>query len=143
MRPLAHADHLKFVETEGWVKKTKARAGAKTGDHQRYTLTLATGEVLYTRGSHGSGQIDDPGLVAAVLRTQLQVTEDAFYACVNDGVLPPRPQPEAPDVPAEGIDASLMRNLVRKVGLSADQISKMTKEEAVAAWQEYLIGGAS
>lgn len=143
MRPLAHADHRKFVETEGWTKKTKARAGSKTGDHHRYTLILATGEVLYTRVFHDAGQIDDPGLVAAVLRDQLQVSEDGFYACVNDGVLPPRPQPEGPDMPEEAIDASLMRNLVRKVGLSAEEISKMTKADAVAAWQEYLIGGGS
>jgi hypothetical protein len=141
MRPLSHADHRKFVEVEGWTKKTTARAGKKTGDHFRYTLTLATGDVLYTRVSHGSGQIDDPGLVRSILRDQLHVTEEAFYDCVEKGVRPPRPQPEEPARPQQALDATLMRNLVRKVGLSADQMTGLSKEEAVAIWQQYLTKG--
>ena len=142
MGPLSHSDHRRFVETEHWEHKGTARAAQRTGDHHRYTLVLATGEVLYTRVSHGSGQIGDPGLVASILREQLRVSEDDFYRCVRDGVLPPRPQPPTADRPTESIDGKLMRNLVRKVGLNAEEIAVMTKAEAVQAWQDYLTGGA-
>lgn len=141
MGPLSHADHRTFVETEGWENKGTARGTGRTGDHHRYTLALANGDVLYTRVSHGPGGIDDPGLVRHILRDQLRVSDEDFYRCVRDGVLPPRPQPAVPPRPAEGIDAKLMRNLVRKVGLSAGQIAAMSKAEAVKAWQDYLAGG--
>jgi hypothetical protein len=139
MRPLRHADHRTVVETEGWDTKSTARSGSKTGDHWRYTLRLATG-VVYTRVLHGSGEVNDPRLVAKILRDQLQVSEDDFYACVNDGILPPRPATEAPPTPKEGLDAKLVMNLIRKVGLTQQQVAAMSKAEAVEAWTEYLEG---
>lgn len=141
MRPLSHADHRRFVETEGWQKKGTARSTKNTGDHHRYTLTLETGDILHTRVSHGSGAISDPNLVAAILREQLQVTEADFYACVNDGTLPPRPSPARPPTPSDGLDAKLVRNLIRKVGLSQSEVAAMDKEQAVAAWTAYLSRG--
>ena len=140
MRPLKHADHRKFVETEGWAKKGTASSGQKTGDHFRYTLTLSTGEVLYTRISHGSGQLDDAKLIGEILRNQLGVTEEDFYRCVEKGILPPRPQ-TIPESSAEDLDASLVRNLIRKAGLSQKEVAKMSKAQAVEAWNEYLSKG--
>ena len=137
----SHADHRRFVETEGWEKKGTARSGTKTGDHHRSTLVLADGETLYTRVPHGGGQIDDQRLVSSILRDQLRVTEEDFYRCVREGVLPPRPQPPAPERPAGGIDAKLMRNLVRKVGITPAQIATMSKADAVRAWEDYLSAG--
>ncbi len=142
MRPLTHAAHTKFVETEGWTKRKKA-SGKKGGDHDRYTLQLANGDTLYTRVSHGAGQLDNPNTIAAVYRTQLAVSEEDFWNCVENGVLPPRPQPEKLEAPTESLDASLMRNLIRKVGLTPEQIAAMTKDEAVAAWQGYLTAGGT
>lgn len=140
MRPLPHRAHRTFVETEGWTKKTEA-GSKKTGDHHRYTLELATGDVLYTRVSHGAGSIDDPNLVAAVLREQLQVSEDEFWACVDDGVLPPRPQPVTHEHPGPAVDARLLRNLVRKVGMSPAELEGITQEQAVEIWTHWLSNG--
>jgi hypothetical protein len=128
MRPLKHADHRKFVETEGWNKTGTASSNKKTGNHFRYTLTLSTGDILYTRISHGSGQLDDAKLIGAIFR------------CVEKGILPPRPQ-TIPERSAEGLDATLVRNLIRKVGLSQIQVAKMSKAQAVAAWNKYLSEG--
>ncbi len=141
MRPIPHRAHKKFVETEGWEKKSSSGT-QKTGDHPRYTLRLATGDVLYTRVSHGSGSLDDLNTVAAVLRDQLQVSEEDFWRCVSEGVLPLRPKLDEPERPEPGIDASLLRNLVRKVGLSAQELEGMTQERAVEVWQDWLINGA-
>jgi hypothetical protein len=140
-RPLAHRDHRKFVETEGWIKKGTSRGGAKTGDHYRYSLKLATGEVLQTRVSHGSGAINSADVVAHIMRDQLLVTEEDFYRCVEQGILPPRPAPSSPAPPPDALDGKLVRNLIRKVGMTQAQVAALTEEEAVAAWQEYLADG--
>lgn len=140
MRPLPHRAHRKFVDTEGWTKKTKANS-KKTGDDHRYELELATGDVLSTRISHGSGSIEDPNVVAAVLREQLQVSEKDFWACVNDGTLPPRPQPPADERPGPAIDAKLLRNLLRKVGMTAADLEGITPERAVRIWTDWLTNG--
>lgn len=143
MRPLPHSAHRKFVETEGWEKKGTARGSGKTDDHYRYNLRLATGDVLTTRVSHCSGQINDPKLVAAIYRDQLAVSEESFWRCVEDGVLPPRPEPPSAAPEGEALDAKLVRNLIRKVGLSEAQIATFTKAEAVARWEKYLSEGGS
>jgi hypothetical protein len=129
----------KFVETEGWEDKDK-QSGSKTGDHHRYLLRLETGEVLYTRVSHGSGGIDDPGLFAHILREQLRVTEQQFWDCVRRGVKPPRPG-AAPPPPENRIDGRLAYNLVKKVGLTPEQLASMDQEQAVEAWHRYLTEG--
>ncbi|MGI8806584.1 MAG: cytotoxic translational repressor of toxin-antitoxin stability system, partial [Acidimicrobiales bacterium] len=64
-----------------------------------------------------------------------------FYRCVNEGVRPARPKAPEPERPAEGIDAKLMRNLLRRVGLTSAQVASMSKAEAVKAWEDYLSSG--
>jgi hypothetical protein len=141
MRPLPHRAHLDFVRREGWDLKGTARSKVGSNDHSRYTLTLATGEVLYTRVSHGTGQIENPDLIADILRAQLRVSEKDFWACVKRGVLPPRPSAPASLLPAVPLDAKLLRNLIGKVGLTPAEAEALTKEEAVDCWQRYLAEG--
>jgi len=143
MRPLSYAALRKFVEIEGWAAKGTARGAQKRGDHERYTLVLANGAVLATRISHGKGQYDDPSLVAHILRDELQVSEADFWACVERGVKPPRPQAERARGAGNEIPHDLMRNLVRKVGMAGPDIERLTKAEAVRAWHEYLARGGS
>ncbi len=143
MRPLTHAAHRKFVETEGWTKKGTARGSGRTGDHHRYNLALATGEVLTTRVSHGAGQVNDPKLITAIFRDQLAVGEDEFWACVEHGALPKRPPPPTTAPAGEVLDAKLVRNLIRKVGLAEAEIAGLTRAEAVLRWEDYLAEGGS
>ena len=143
MRPLTHAAHRRFVETEDWTEKGTARGSRKTGSHYRYNLTLATGEVLTTRLSHRAGQINDPKLVAAILRDQLAVSEEDFWACVDSGRPPPRPKSQEPPPAEEALDAKLVRNLIRKVKLSETEIAGLTKAEAERRWENYLAGRGS
>lgn len=144
MRPLPYAALRKFLKTEGWERRgtTRSPRGQRGGDHERYTLTLADGDVLYTRISNGRGQYDDAPLITMILRVQLRVTEADFWACVERGVLPPRPAPEQPRGPGEELDASLVRNLVRRVGLTTDEIAGLTREQAIARWQDFLTRGS-
>lgn len=138
MRPLTHSAHKRFVETEGWERLGTARKRSGTGDHHRYKLPLANGEILYTRVSHGSGQLDDAQLIARIYRDQLQVTEEQFWACVEHGTLPPRPQPPTPVVSGSVLDGKLVRNLLTKVGIEQSELATMSKEAAVARWNEWL-----
>ncbi len=137
-----NAEFRKFLQVEGWKDKDK-EAGRPTGDHRRYFLELPNGEVLYTRVSHGPGGIDDPRLFAQILRQQLQVTEEQFWACVRDGRRPPRPgAPQA--LPERRLDAKLAWNLVKKVGLTHEQVAELDQAQALKHWQQYLegLGGA-
>lgn len=141
MRPLPYSALRTFVETEGWKPKGTARGTKKQGDHERYTLALSDGTVLATRISHGTGQYDDPSLVSHILRDELRVSEPDFWACVERGAKPPRPQPEPIRGAGNEIPYDLMRNLVKKVGIEPATIERLTKAEAVQAWRDYLAGG--
>jgi len=66
------------------------------------------------------------------------VTEEDFWCCVERGILPPRPQPPAPPVTGSVLDVTLVRDLLRRVGLTQAEIAAMSKAEAVARRQEWL-----
>jgi len=126
----------KFVTVEGWTDKDVA-SGKSTGDHYRYVFTTPTGERLSTRISHGSGQIQDPDLFKHILRDQLKVSEEQFWAAVDAGVIPVREQPGIIR-DKSALDAKLARNLISKVGLSPAELVGMTQVAAVQIWTEWL-----
>lgn len=135
-------DLHRFCQVDGWeIRKTTG--GKKAGDHTRYTKALADGTVLITKVSHGRKGIDDPDLFAHILRTQLQVTAEQFWAAVDHATKPVRPGAEPEPTPKESIPFDLARNLLTKVGVSQAELARMTKEEAVARWQKYLSSGGS
>ena len=139
MRLPTYAELRRFCEVEGWEDRDRAAHRPK-GDHHRYVLTLAAGATLYTRVSHGAGSIQSRDMWAHILRDQLEVTADEFWACVDKGILPPRPSPESP-TPSEGLPAGLVWQLIRKAGMSEGDVARMTKEQAVAAWDRFLEEG--
>ncbi len=49
---------------------------------------------------------------------------------MNDGVKPPRPALEQERGQGEELDAALLRNFVRRVGLSVEDVGHLTKDEA-------------
>jgi hypothetical protein len=131
------AELRRFVAVEGWEDRDRA-ARRKTGDHHRYVFTTPTGERLMTRVSHGAGRIGDPDLFAHILHDQLQVDAGQFWAAVDRGVVPARPQPAVPTPEGPSLDAKLARNLLTKVRVPAAEVAAMTTDEAVRRWQEWL-----
>jgi hypothetical protein len=127
----------KFVEVEGWEDKDKV-SRKKEGDHKRYVFTTPTGERLFTRISHGRDKIQDPDLFQHILRDQLKIDEDQFWAAVDLGKIPVRPVPEGTVDYGTSIDAKLAWNLLTKVHLTHAQLSEMTQAEAVKVWHEWL-----
>ena len=136
MRLPTYKELKRFVEVEGWEDKDKV-SQKKKGDHHRYTFVTPTGEILYTRISHGNEEIHSLDLFKHILREQLQIDESQFWAAVNKGIKPKRPTPTtAPQ--QQGIDAKLARNLITKVGLSHADLSEMTETDAISIWNKWL-----
>ncbi len=131
------ADHDAFCRTEGWTRVRDARG--RTGTHHvTYELALPDGRILRTRVSHPPDRTDyGDALWRHVLRDQLGVSEEAFWACVRDGVRPTR---GAPSVPARGIPAGVVHRLIHTVGLSEREVARMTREEAIARLDAYWSG---
>jgi hypothetical protein len=127
-------DHQRFVEVEGW------RLLREVDHHVTYELDLPAGGALRTRISHPVDRSDyGPSLWAHILRQQLVVTEDAFWDCVQNGVMPARggPATEPASLPAEL--AWLLHN---KVGLSETEVAALTKEQAIERLSRFWTEGS-
>lgn len=142
MRLPATRDLHRFCEVDGWEVRKTAR-GKKADDHTRYRKVLPDGSTLMTKVSHGRKGIDDPDLFAHILRTQLRVTVEQFWAAVDHGTKPDRPGVAPESAPRESIPFDLARNLLTKVGIPQSELARMTNEEAIARWQTYLSSGGA
>ena len=109
-------DHQRFCEVEGWTEVRNA-TGRKGRHHLTYEFTIADGHIL---------------------RDQLQVSEEAFWTCVNDGTAPERGGRPSPD--REPLPAELVHLLTVKARFSDDEVRAMTKAEAIEAAQRYWMG---
>ncbi len=118
------SDLRKFCEKDGWDPRKKT-------DHWRYTKTLPDGRTLRTKISFGSGEIHDPGLFAAILREQLDVSEDEFWRVVRQAGPARRTPKLTPAVPAtSGLAASTVLQL-RKRAVTLERIKRLkTQAEA-------------
>ncbi len=136
MRLPSFQELVRYVQVEGWEDKDK-RSGKKTGDHHRYVFTTPTGERLFTKVSHGRGQIHDRGLFEHILREQLCIDEEQFWAAVDQGVQPTRPS-LTPTNTEGALDAKLVRNLLTKMKIAPGRLVGMSRDEAIRLWQEWL-----
>ncbi|MFY1694850.1 MULTISPECIES: hypothetical protein [unclassified Solwaraspora] len=101
---------------------------------------MADGRILRTRISHPVDRTAyGPSLWSHILRDQLDVAEDEFWACTRDGTLPKRSDPT---VPTASLPAELVHLLVHRVGLTEPEVAAMTKEQAVARLNRYWADGS-
>lgn len=116
----------RFCRVEGWEDADKAR-GRPTGDHKRYRLRLPNGDVLRTRVSHGTGQVD-ARLFSHILHDQLQVSAEEFWTAVDKGTAPVRArEPEPPR--GHRLPARLVEPL-HQLGVPDTELVKMSVEQA-------------
>ena len=121
--------------TEGWTQVTDAR-GRAVSHHATFTFATPQGDVMRTRISHPIGrETYAPSMWAHILRDQLHVSADEFWACVLDGVLPDRGAPKVPDA---ALPLPLVARLVRELGLSRAEIAMLSVEEATELLTERL-----
>jgi hypothetical protein len=129
------ADHQRFCEIDGWTEK-KTVSG-KHRDHYRYEKDISGGNVLYTRISHPPDKSTyGAGMWATILRTQLQVTEEEFWDCVQNGVLPDRGTTDIQDERPEQKPAWMIAELL-KAGFPQADVRIWTFERAEAELTAY------
>jgi hypothetical protein len=119
-------DHQAFCLNEGWTQVRNARG--KSGHHVTFELTLPDGRVLRTRISHPPNrQTYGQSMWAHILRDQLHVGEDEFWACVREKKVPQRgrAEPTSPSIPA-GVVAQLL-----SYGVKESEVRLMTRAEAI------------
>lgn len=137
-RPATRLDHQTFCITEGWTERRRA-TGTRGTHHVSYELALSDGRILYTRISHPVGRTDyGPGTWRHILRDQLEVTEDQFWACVEDKVLPDRGHTATS---SEAIPVGVIRVLVQEAHVPEAEVRAMTKAEAVQRLAEFYTRG--
>lgn len=130
--PGSRRDHDRFCRAEGWETVRGARGRPAAQHHLAYKLRLDDGPILRTRISRPADATTyGARLWRHILSTQLEVTEDEFWACVNAGELPDR-RSGPTQAPESALPAGLVWQLMR-AGVTEDEIAKMTVEQAAAA----------
>jgi hypothetical protein len=114
------------------------RAGA--GDHVRYSLELPDGRVLNTKISRPVDRtVYGEDLWQVILREQLQVTEEQFWACVRDGTRPDRGIITESGPSAETIPANVV-HILKANGLTDAEITTLGRADAIKRAQEIWSG---
>lgn len=119
-------DHQQFCLNEGWSQVRNARG--RSGHHVTFEFALPDGRVLRTRISHPPNrQTCGASLWAHILRDQLEVDEDEFWACVREKKIPRRgrAEPTASAIPA-GVVAQLLA-----YGVDESELQRMSRAEAI------------
>jgi hypothetical protein len=137
-RPATRKDHQNFCITEGWSERKRA-TGKRGTHHVNYEFALLDGRILYTRISHPVDRTDyGPSIWSHILRDQLAVTAEEFWACIEDGVLPDRQGPQAV---GETIPAGVVRALIAEAHIPEAEVRAMTKAEAVQRLAQFYTTG--
>jgi hypothetical protein len=119
-------DHQQFCLNEGWTQVRNALG--KAGHHVTFELTLPDGQILRTRISHPPKRRSyGPSMWAHILREQLCVSEDEFWACIREKKVPQRSRggPVLPSIPA-GVVAQLLSHRVEE-----SEVRRMSRAEAI------------
>lgn len=118
--PATREHHDRFCETEAWVL-VRGASGKSVTHHRTYELTLWDGRILRTRISRPVDRSEyAASMWSHILRTQLEVVHDVFWACVLEGVRPDRGEPQ-PLPPRRSVPLYL-RDALRDQGVSDDDI---------------------
>ena len=135
-RAASRRDHQRFCEIEDWAEVRNAR-GKPTRHHITYELLRPDGRILRTRISRPANtEAYGPSMWGHILTDQLDVTENEFWACVDDRTPPVRARP-ASGSPENALPLSLARQLVDVLHLTSEEIGALSLEEAIARMQEF------
>ena len=128
--PATREDHDQFCENERW-KLVHGAAGQPVKHHRTYELALWDGRILRTRISKPVDQTDyATSMRSHILRSQLNVTADAFWSCVNSTVLPDRGSPKTPG--AKNAVPLFLVEALREHGVDDDAILALDAAGAAA-----------
>ncbi len=125
MRTANWADLRAFFHADEW------KQDRNTGD-QHFEKTLLGGRVLRSKRSLGKGSdAISNDLFKWILRVQLEVSEEAFWNAIRTGKPVQRPSSQLPE-PTPTLPEWLVGALKREVGISEEDVAKLSREEAEA-----------
>ena len=128
MGPGTRATHSQFCLTEKWEAVCNARGG-EAAHYITYELQLLDGRRLRTRMSRPADNTTyGPSLWKTILRDQLEVTEDQFWACVKDQ--------QRPDS-GSSLPAGLVYQLIQVARVPEGDVKGLTLDQANAAMAEH------
>ena len=121
-------DHQKFCITEKWTQVLNARA--RTGHHETYELHLPDGRILRTRISHPANvpTTYTKSVWAHILKSQLVVTPQEFWACVRKQILPNR---GFPAIPKSTAPLPVIHTLIKRFGYIEADVAQMSADVAM------------
>ena len=131
--------HDDFCVFERW-EIVHGSAGKPVQHHRTYELVIPSGDILRTRISKPIDRTTySASMWSAILRDQLKVTNDEFWDCVQNKVLPdrggahPTPNPKA-------LPLHLVNELIERVGMAPEDAIELTLEEALQRMNDYWTG---
>lgn len=123
----SRSDHDSFCVREGW-SLVRGASGQPGTHHRTYELVLDDGRILRTRISKPvSKDTYARSTWAHILRNQLDVTADEFWACAKSGQIPVRGKRSLPQT---SLPLYLVNVLTDDVGMSPSEISNLELSEA-------------
>ena len=129
-------DHDDFCVAEKW-QLVRGASGQPVRHHRTYELTLWDGHILRTRISRPVDKSTySAGMWTHILRTQLAVDTEAFWACVRDKKLPDRGAPETV-TQREPLPLYLVRAL-SELGVDESESLTLTAAEAAQLLSEKM-----
>lgn len=134
--------HDDFCVFERW-EIVHGPTGKPVQHHRTYELVIPSGDILRTRISKPIDRTTySASMWSAILRDQLKVTNDEFWDCVQNKVLPvrggahPTPNPKA-------LPLHLVNELIERVGMAPEDAIELTLEEALQRMNDYWTGLAN
>jgi hypothetical protein len=130
--------HDDFCIIEEW-ELVHGSTGKPVQHHRTYELMIPSGEILRTRISKPVDRTTySSSMWSAILRDQLKVTNDEFWACVQERVLPDRGGSESTSNP-KALPLHLVNELIERVGLKPEEAVALSLEEAVERINQYWL----
>ena len=116
-----------FCHVDGWDEVDQGRSP----DHRYYRHLLDDGTVLETRVSHSAKKSMSPGRWKAILRDQLQVSEQDFWKALRTKDPVGRPSELAADAQMEQVPAWAAAVLSSRLRMSPGEIAGLGRERAI------------
>ena len=118
-----------FCRKDGWEQ-------VRSTDHTFFHKTLADGTALETHSSFSGQKTMSPGRFQSILRNQLRVSQEDFWATLRTGKPAPRPgAPISPEPPAH--PDWVVRVLQDDLGMPDEAIAHLAPDEARRLVEEY------
>lgn len=131
-------DHDDFCTVEQW-RLVRGSTGKPVRHHKTFELELWDGRILRTRISRPVDRTDySARMWSHILREQLDVTADEFWACARDGILPDRGAPEEVAT-RKAVPLYLVRELSR-LGVAEEDILALDAAGAARLHADLLSG---